>query len=343
MLASPQDRLPTVPSTTKYPLTAYQLVKTIGTGTFGRVYLARNSITGAVRAMKVLKKSDVVRLKQVEHVINEKQILHTIKSLHGPQGHPFIVNLLDSYKDHRCLFMLEEFVPGGEIFSHLRRAGRFSNDISRFYIAEILLAIEYLHSLDIIYRDLKPENLLLDRTGHIKITDFGFAKRLPEGGRTWTLCGTPEYLAPEIIQSKGHGKAVDHWALGILCFEMLHGYPPFYDDTPFGIYEKILAGKITFSQSVDPYAKDLIKRLLTGDRTKRLGNLLNGIKDVKEHRWFRGVNWDALLARNISAPIIPKVGAPDDTRNFENYPELTEAEVKAYNSSESFDAEFLDF
>lgn len=121
MLASPQDRLPTVPSTTKYPLTAYQLVKTIGTGTFGRVYLARNSITGAVRAMKVLKKSDVVRLKQVEHVINEKQILHTIKSLHGPQGHPFIVNLLDSYKDHRCLFMLEEFVPGGEIFSHLRR------------------------------------------------------------------------------------------------------------------------------------------------------------------------------------------------------------------------------
>lgn len=186
--------------------------------------------------------------------------------------------------------MLLEYVVGGELFTHLRRAGRFTNDMTRFYASEIVLAIEYLHSKDIIYRDLKPENLLIDHQGHIKITDFGFAKKVVDrysykkekenkGSyslimvRTWTLCGTPEYLAPEIIQSKGHGKAVDWWALGILIFEMLAGYPPFFDDNSFGIYEKILMGKVQFSAHFDPLAKDLLKRLLVSDRTKRLGNL----------------------------------------------------------------------
>ena len=131
--------------------------------------------------------------------------------------------------------MLMEFVPGGEIFSHLRRAGRFSNEAGKFYAASIVLAIQTLHQKDIVYRDLKPENLLLDGKGFLKITDFGFAKIITD--RTWTLCGTPEYLAPEIIQSKGHGKGVDWWALGVLIYEMLAGYPPFYDENPFGIYQ----------------------------------------------------------------------------------------------------------
>ncbi|KAF8948556.1 hypothetical protein BGZ52_006786, partial [Haplosporangium bisporale] len=214
--------------------------------------------------MKVLKKFEVVRLKQVEHINSEKQILSQVHF-------PFIVNLFTTFQDDRNLYMLLEYVIGGELFSHLRKAGRFTNDMTRFYAAEIVLAIEYLHARDIIYRDLKPENLLLDSSGHIKITDFGFAKRVED--RTWTLCGTPEYLAPEIIQSKGHGKAVDWWALGILIFEMLAGYPPFFDDNPFGIYEKILAGRIYFPSHIDSAAKDLIKKLLTADRTKRLGNL----------------------------------------------------------------------
>jgi len=233
----------------------------VGTGTFGRVFLTKEKATQTpFYAMKVLKKVEVVRLKQVEHINSEKEILAQVKC-------PFIVNLYVSsshlssacwlsltrptlsfrfctFQDELNLYMLLEYVIGGEVFSHLRKAGRFSNDTTLFYAAEIVLAVEYLHkyankktvflfiiflilsrcfkySRDIIYRDLKPENLLLDRDGHIKITDFGFAKKVED--RTWTLCGTPEYLAPEIIQSKGHGKAVDWWALGILIFEMLAG------------------------------------------------------------------------------------------------------------------------
>ncbi|KAJ3409557.1 hypothetical protein CcCBS67573_g00564 [Chytriomyces confervae] len=302
-----------------YKLSDFQFIRTLGTGTFGRVYLVRYKNSDQYYAMKMLKKSEVVRLKQVEHINSEKQILAEI-------NFPFIVNLLCTFQDDRNVYMLLEYVVGGELFSHLRRAGRFSNDMTRFYAAEIVLSIEYLHELDIIYRDLKPENLLLDHHGHIKIADFGFAKKVDD--RTWTLCGTPEYLAPEIIQSKGHGKPVDWWALGILIFEMLAGYPPFFDDNPFGIYEKILAGKLVFPAHFDVNAKDLIKRLLTADRTKRLGNLQRGSDDIKKHRWFRGVDWNGLLMKGVDAPIVPIVAHAGDARNFELYPELAEEELR---------------
>ncbi|KAJ3415698.1 protein kinase A catalytic subunit [Chytridiales sp. JEL 0842] len=316
-----------------YRLSDFQLLKTLGTGTFGRVYLARFRTSEQYYAMKMLKKSEVVRLKQVEHINSEKQILAQI-------NFPFIVNLFCTFQDEKNVYMLLEYVVGGELFSHLRRAGRFSNDMTRFYASEIVLSIEYLHSMDIIYRDLKPENLLLDDKGHIKITDFGFAKKVED--RTWTLCGTPEYLAPEIIQSKGHGKPVDWWALGILIFEMLAGYPPFYDDNPFGIYEKILGGKIVFPSHFDSAAKDLIKKLLTADRSKRLGNLKGGADDVKKHKWFRGVDWNGLLNRSIQAPIVPMCAHPGDTRNFEDYPELSKDEMDV-DGVDPFKQLFRDF
>ncbi|KAI9593253.1 kinase-like domain-containing protein [Syncephalis fuscata] len=308
------------PQTPPYRLTDFNLLDTLGTGTFGRVFLARSRDNNQIQlfdnqqyfAMKVLKKVEVVRLKQVEHINSEKDILSCVR-------HPFIVNLFATFQDSTNLYMLMEYVIGGELFSHLRRAGRFTNEMTKFYAAEIVLAIEYLHSQDTIYRDLKPENLLLDHNGHVKITDFGFAKKVDE--RTWTLCGTPEYLAPEIIQSKGHGKPVDWWALGILIFEMLAGYPPFFDDNPFGIYEKILAGRIQFPAHFDPAAKDIVKRLLTADRTKRLGNLRGGAEDIRKHKWFRDVDWVALLNREIQAPIVPNSRHPGDTSNFEKYPE----------------------
>lgn len=291
---------------------------TLGTGTFGRVrlvsYRHKNKKTFYF-ALKMLKKTEIIRLKQVEHIKAEKAILSRI-------SHPFIVNLYAHFQDEAYLYMLMEYVIGGELFSQLRKVGRFSNDTSKFYSAEIVMALAYLHDKKIVYRDLKPENLLIDKDGHMKITDFGFAKVVE--GRTWTLCGTPEYLAPEIIQSKGHGKAVDWWALGILIYEMLAGYPPFYDENPFGIYQKILAGRIEFPRHFDNGAKELIKKLLTADRTKRFGCLKNGAEDIKKHRWFRGVDWNKVYARKVRPPFTPAFRSQNDTSNFDRYPESLE-------------------
>jgi len=302
-----------------FTLEDLDLVKTVGTGTFARVCLCRHKKSASYYALKILSQHDLIRLKQVEHVKNEKKILQEI-------SHPFLVSLSWSFKDNSFLYLLFPYVCGGELFSYLRSAGRFNPAATLFYAAEIVAALDYLHSLSIAYRDLKPENLLLDKEGHIVITDFGFAKRVTD--RTWTLCGTPEYLAPEIIQSKGHNKAVDWWALGILIYEMLAGYPPFFDDNPFGIYEKILAGKFEWPRHVDGVAKDLIKKLLVQDRTKRLGNMKNGTEDVKRHRWFKTVDWEEVLEKQMKPPIVPKVSSEGDTRNFDDYPETDWKEVK---------------
>ncbi|ORZ12813.1 camp-dependent protein kinase 10 [Absidia repens] len=310
----------------------YTLLDTLGTGTFGRVYLTKEQIQNKIYAVKVLKKADVVRLKQVEHINSERYVLSHV-------NFPFIVELYCTFQDHQSLYMVQEYVLGGELFRHLRKAGRFGNDTARFYAAEIILAIEYLHSKDIIYRDLKPENILLDREGHIKITDFGFAKIVVD--RTWTLCGTPEYLAPETIQSKGHGKAVDWWALGIIIFEMLVGYPPFYDNNHFGIYERILDGKVRYPGYLEPSAKDLLKRLLVIDRTRRLGNLKGGADDVKMHKWLKGTDWLGLLKKTARAPLVPSYSSDQDTSNFEKYP--VEAEEIPSDNDDPYKSLFADF
>ncbi|KAF4654405.1 hypothetical protein FOL46_008735 [Perkinsus olseni] len=319
----------------RYRLEDFDLRATVGTGTFGRVRVVK--IKGCKDrtpfALKILKKSEVIRLKQIEHVKAEREILEKL-------SHPFIVNLFTTFRDDKRLFMLMEYVNGGELFSHLRKAGRLPNEEARFYAAEIVLAFQYMHSLDVVYRDLKPENLLIDFEGHIKITDFGFAKVVTD--RTWTLCGTPEYLAPEIIQSKGHGKAVDWWALGILIFEMLAGYPPFYDDNPFGIYQKILLGRIDFPKHFDSKAKDLVRHLLARDRVKRYGCLRDGVEDIKRHKWFKGIDWDAAFDRELPAPFIPQVRGPDDTSMFDRYPESTENSSPSIIGAEYEDA-FRDF
>jgi len=300
-------------------LSQLKLLATLGTGSFGRVRLVQVIKDSKYYALKILKKSEVIYLKQVEHVKTEKKILEEI-------DHPYIVNLTGAFQDDKNLYLLLEYVIGGEFFSHLRKAGRFPNDTSVFYSGQVALVFEHLHGLTILYRDLKPENLLLDKNGHCKVTDFGFAKKVDY--RTWTLCGTPEYLAPEIILSKGHGKAVDWWALGILMYEMLAGYPPFYDEDPLGIYQKILEGKIKFPWHFDRHSKDLIKKLLTADLTKRLGNLKAGAEDVKKHKWFTSIDWAKLLAVAVTPPITPTVGDESDTSNFEQYPDSEEGSTQ---------------
>ncbi|OAF99208.1 Pkinase-domain-containing protein [Paraphaeosphaeria sporulosa] len=302
----------------KYTLQDFAIQRTLGTGSFGRVHLVQSKHNQRYYAVKVLKKAQVVKMKQVEHTNDERRMLQQVK-------HPFLITLWGTFQDSKNLYMVMDFVEGGELFSLLRKSQRFPNPVAKFYAAEVTLALDYLHAQNIIYRDLKPENLLLDRHGHLKITDFGFAKEVPD--ITWTLCGTPDYLAPEVVASKGYNKSVDWWSLGILIFEMLCGFTPFWDGgSPMKIYENILKGRVKYPPYIHPDAQDLLQKLITPDLTKRLGNLHGGSKDVMNHPWFAEVTWERLQKKDIDAPYVPPVRAGvGDASQFDKYPEETEA------------------
>ena len=298
----------------KIKLKDYDKLKTVGLGSYGRVRLCKQKKTGNVYVMKILKKNDIIKQKQVDHVYSEFNILSGLK-------HPFIVQLLGyNFEDPKYIYFIMEYIQGGELFSLLRSKGSFPVSQAKFYIAHIITIFEYLHSKNIVYRDLKPENILINKNGYLKLTDFGFAKIL-ENEKTYTLCGTPEYLAPEIILNKGHGKAVDWWTLGILLYEMLVGIDPFSDDDPMKTYQKILKGKINFPKTINKDAKSLIKHLLTQDTTKRFGCLKNGVKDILNHRFFEGFDWKNFVYLSMPAPYKPEIKSDDDTSNFEKYPE----------------------
>ena len=192
----------------------YDIGETLGTGSFGRVRIAKNKRTNNYVALKIMKKVEILKSKQADHIANEIKILSMI-------DHPFVITFEGFTQDDRSLYIAIELINGGELFTYLRGVGRFPVNQARFYIAQIITIFEYLHSKNIIYRDLKPENILIHKSGYLKLTDFGFAKIVE--GRTYTLCGTPEYLAPEIILNKGHGKPVDWWTCGILLYEMIAG------------------------------------------------------------------------------------------------------------------------
>jgi serine/threonine protein kinase len=230
-----------------------------------------------------------------------------------------------------------EFVQGGELFTHIRKTGRFSNETARFYLAQVVLALEALHKRSIIYRDVKPENLMLDSRGYLRLVDFGFSKRV--AFKTYTLCGTPEYVSPEMLLNRGHDRGVDWWAAGILLFEMLAGQPPFIDDDPMGVYGQIIEGRILFPKYFERGARSLIKHLLQPDPSKRYGCLRRGASDVREHRFFTGVDWDALYGKTQAAPILPAVDHSTDITHFDPYPDSDEeAIMPVYEGEDPFTA-----
>ena len=303
----------------------YTFEQTLGTGSFGRVKLAKMNNTKKYYAIKILKKIDLIKLKQVDHILNEIKILTLV-------SHPFIVEIYGFTQDERYIYIILEFINGGELFTYLRSVIKFPIDQSVFYAGQVVLIFEYLHSKNIIYRDLKPENLLIDTHGYLKLTDFGFAKICLK--RTYTLCGTPEYIAPEILLNKGHGKPVDWWTFGILLYEMLAGFPPFNDEDPMGIYQKILKCKVRFHSDFPSDAKSLIKHLLVIDLSKRYGNLKNGVNDIKNHRFFKDFDFRLLINRKLKGPFIPKVSGDGDTGNFNVYGDDSDGWVKPINPNE---------
>ncbi|KAF1466991.1 cGMP-dependent protein kinase 2, partial [Megadyptes antipodes antipodes] len=297
------------------PFQNLEVVTTLGVGGFGRVELVKVKNENMAFAMKCIKKKHVVDTKQQEHIYSEKKILEQICS-------PFIVKLYRTFKDSKYVYMLLEACLGGELWSLLRDRGSFDEATTKFCVGCVTEAFDYLHHTGIIYRDLKPENLILDAEGYIKLVDFGFAKKIGSGQKTWTFCGTPEYVAPEVILSKGHDFSVDFWSLGILVYELLTGSPPFSGADQMMTYNLILKGieKLDFPKIITRRPEDLIRRLCRQNPTERLGNLRNGINDIKKHRWLSSFNWDGLKVRKLTSPLKRELSGPTDYSYFDSYP-----------------------
>lgn len=285
----------------------------LGEGSFGKVMQVRKKDNQQLYAMKVLKKQHLIDREEVDHTLAERKVLEMNKN------NAFLVGLKYSFQTDTKLYLLLDYVPGGELFNHLQIEQFFSEERSLFYTAQLVLALEFLHKNDIMYRDLKPENVLLDFTGYLALTDFGLCKMgMKHDTHTWTFCGTPEYMAPEVIKQQGYGRDIDWWSIGILLYEMLSGLPPFYDENVHTMYSKILFQPLTFDNGrIRPNAKDLISRLLERDPTKRLGHGPSGTSDVKSHPFFAKVDWILLLNKRVKPPWRPEISSLEDVAHFD--------------------------
>lgn len=263
-------------------------------------------------ALKVLRKDNIIKRNQIEHTKTERSVLGYVK-------HPFIVGLNMAFQSKDKLYFVLDYCAGGELFFHLGKLGRFAQDRARFYAAEIVLAISYVHSLDIVYRDLKPENVLLDHLGHIRLTDFGLSKEGISSSSSGanSFCGTPEYLAPEILNRQGHGRAVDWWSLGALLYEMLTGLPPFYCQDREKLFHKIRHSELPYPSTVKPEAKELLMGLLTKDPNRRLGSGPGDAEDIKVKSFFASIDWEKLFNHQIEPPWVPEIQSKSDTSQFD--------------------------
>lgn len=299
----------------------FEILKLIGKGTFGQVYQVRKKDTKRIYAMKVLQKKVIVQKKEVAHTVGERNILVRTALADSP----FIVGLKFSFQTPSELYLVTDYMSGGELFWHLQKEGRFDERRAKFYIAELILAIQHLHNSDIVYRDLKPENILLDANGHIALCDFGLSKaNLTKNDTTNTFCGTTEYLAPEVLlDESGYTKMVDFWSLGVLVFEMCCGWSPFYAEDTQQMYKNIAFGKVRFPRdTLSQEGRNFVKGLLNRNPKHRLG-ATNDAEELKQHAFFADIDWTLLSKKLITPPFRPKLTSETDVSYFD--PEFTTA------------------
>ncbi|KAF7682533.1 cAMP-dependent protein kinase catalytic subunit [Astathelohania contejeani] len=292
----------------------FHYIRTIGTGTFSRVYAVKHKINRKYFAIKCMDKRMLLKKRQIENIFNEKNILQKC------WGCPFIVKLYDIIVTENKYLMIFNYVSGGELFTWLKHFERFDIDAARFYTSELVLALEYLHDKGIAYRDLKPENILLNASGHIVLTDFGFARYINKVN--YEPCGTPDYMAPELLGKNGHNLQVDCWALGIVVYEMVVGSPPFHDSSNYEIYKNILSKKLIkprgyFLKEKGRACYEFISWLINREIKKRPISA----KAMKTHRWFKGVDWVKVSKLECTPPIKPYMKYEGDTNNYPLYPE----------------------
>jgi len=289
----------------------FEPIKLLGTGSFGRVLLVRFKSKDTLYAMKILSKNQIKIKHQEEHTKTERDLMVKINN-------PFIVNIKFAFQDDSKLYIVSDFMQGGDMFYHLHSQKKFEESRAKFYAIELILGLEYLHKNSMIYRDLKPENILMDSKGHLKISDFGLSKILDSpDDKAYTLCGTPQYLAPEILKNKGYDKTVDWWSLGCFLYEMLTGFLPFYIPKGNRINPKVFEEPLRFPPDVNPVAINLISQLITVNPKKRLGYGEEDAKKIKEHEFFKGVEWEKYLNKEIEPPFLPEFDNETDLRYFD--------------------------
>eukprot|EP00096_Caligus_rogercresseyi_P002679 TRINITY_DN14911_c0_g1_i1.p1 TRINITY_DN14911_c0_g1~~TRINITY_DN14911_c0_g1_i1.p1 ORF type:complete len:393 (+),score=117.57 TRINITY_DN14911_c0_g1_i1:425-1603(+) len=319
----------------------FKVLKFLGKGTYGKVYqVAMKTPERPIFAMKAVRKGEIQD--------SESDILHTRteRDVLTSTNHPFIVKMHYAFETKSKVYLIQEFLRGGELFSRIEKETMFLEDVATFYLCEIILALEYLHGLDIIYRDLKSENILLTRDGHIKLIDFGLSKMgITPDVSTKTFCGTVEYMAPEVIGRQGHGKAADWWSLGAFAFDILNGFTPFQSHNRQKLFEKIKKSTVKFPAYMTPDAKDFIRKLLRKCQVKRLGS--NGGSEVRNHPFFRDIDWDKVYNRLYKPPYEPSAVSDEDVSEFDTrFTSRSPRESIDSSLEDSFDEEdalFKDF
>ena len=292
----------------------FEPLKLLGRGSFGEVLLVKLKANKKLYAMKILDKNMLKQRNQQIHTKTERDLMVKINC-------PFIVNIKSAFQDKDRLYIVSEFLQGGDLFFHLheRRFTVFPEIKARFYIMELVLALDFLHKNNMVYRDLKPENILIDSQGHVKLTDFGLSKILENpDDKAFTVCGTPQYLAPEILLRKGYDKAVDWWSLGCVLYEMLYGRLPIKFKKGEKISLRIYKEEIHFDSKISEEAKDLIKKLLIFEPKDRLGSGVDGGEKIKNHSFFTGINWDDVWNKKIEPPFVPNLKDEQDLKYFDS-------------------------